>query len=195
MKKLIYSTTNKSKINFIKNALKGTGIELITLAELGCEHLDSDVVENGRNPEENALNKAMFFHKHLNQPVLATDSGLYFCDYPTDHPIQPGCHIRRVNGKRLNDEEMRVHYKGIASAHGGKMPFKFFKGLAIVFDESNQFTVFDDSTSSLQYLHDHDVREIREGFPLDSISTVDKSSDQVSGYRDFIVNTLERSIK
>ncbi len=179
--KLIYGTTNKSKIDFIKNALKGTNVEIITLMDLGYEDLDSDIVENGKNPEENALKKALYFYDHLKQPVLATDSGLYFCDYPVDHPIQPGCHIRRVNGRRLNDEEMRNHYKGIASKHGGKMSFRFYKGLAIVFGPNDHYTVFDESTSSLQCLYDYDVRDIKEGFPLDSTARLMNKATKLLG--------------
>ncbi len=195
MKKLIYGTTNKGKIEFMKNVLSGTSIELVTLEQLNAHNLDSDIVENGRNPEENALKKAMFFYEQLNAPVLAVDSGMYFCDYPMDHKIQPGCYIRRVNGKRLNDLEMKEHYLSLAAEHSGKMAFKYCNGMAIVFSPSEYYTVFDDSTASLHYLYDHKVNEQRDGFPIDEISKVDSNSDLVTGYRDFIVDCLEKYYK
>lgn len=133
MKKTIYGTTNKGKIEFMEEALKGTDIKLVTLADLNCEDLNSDVVEDGKNPQENALKKAMFFYEHIKEPVLAADSGMYFCDFPLDDPIQPGCHIRRVNGKRMNDLETKEYYKSIAAKHGGKLAFKYCSAVAIVF--------------------------------------------------------------
>ncbi len=61
MKRIIYGTTNKGKIEFMEEVLKGTDIKLVTLADLNCEDLNSDVVEDGKNPQENALKKQCSF--------------------------------------------------------------------------------------------------------------------------------------
>lgn len=44
-------------------------------------------------------------------PVFSCDSGLYFDNVPDE--IQPGVHVRTINGKYLSDEEMLAYYTGL----------------------------------------------------------------------------------
>ncbi len=191
-KQLIYGTANKAKFEWMEDALKGTDIKLLSLLEYNTLDLNSDVVETGDTPEENALFKAKFFYKQLQQPILAADSGLYFCDYPLNHPIQPGCYVRRVNNKRLNDKEMTEYYKSIAKDHGGKIAFQYRNSLALVINDKQSFTIFDETTSSpIFYLLDHEINSTVEGFPLDAITLNPDFQEKKEGFKNFIVEHLK----
>ncbi len=74
MKTIIISSTNKNKIDQIKNMIShlGLGIELKSIAELG---ITDEPFENGKNYEENALIKARHTFSKVGLPSLADDSG------------------------------------------------------------------------------------------------------------------------
>lgn len=100
--KILYGTTNKAKIQVMKNAVESLDIELIGLGDIDGE-LPS-IVENGKTPLENAEIKAKSYYEVFHMPVFSCDSGLYFDELQEDE--QPGLHVRRVDGKELTDDEM-----------------------------------------------------------------------------------------
>lgn len=71
--KIIFATGNENKVKEIREILKGSGIEVITMKEAG---IDVDIVEDGKTFEENALIKARTVMKAAGFPALADDSGL-----------------------------------------------------------------------------------------------------------------------
>ena len=165
--KYLFATTNKAKIRRFGDRLKAQGIELVTLNDL---NIDVDVDETGNNPIENAIIKAKAYNKISNLTTIAIDDGLFLNNVPDE--IQPGTHVRRVNGKRLNDNEMIEHYIGLVNKYGnnGELLGYFVKGVAIV-DGENTYTF--DFKSDRKFTNKQS-QKIDEGYPLASIQIVEK---------------------
>lgn len=110
MTKILYGTGNPAKLSAMKRRLENLEIEII-----GLKDLDKDipnVPENGNTPLENASQKAIAYYEAFHMPVFSCDSGLYFDGVPDE--IQPGVHVRNVNGKCLSDSEMLLYYSNLA---------------------------------------------------------------------------------
>lgn len=73
MKKIVVASTNKHKIKEIAAIMQPHGYQIKSL--LDYPEIP-DVRETGATFEENAILKATTIAKHLNQPVLADDSGI-----------------------------------------------------------------------------------------------------------------------
>ncbi len=73
MNKLLIATNNKGKVKELQDLLKGTGIELVTPAQI---NLELEVVEDGDTYAENATKKALTFARASGLISLADDSGL-----------------------------------------------------------------------------------------------------------------------
>ncbi len=165
--KLLLATKNKAKINYFGKKLKERGIDIVTLDELG---IDIDVEETGITPIENATIKAKAYSKLCDYPTLAIDDCLYLNN--VDDSVQPGTNVRRVNGKRLNDEEMITYYISLVNKYGTNNELKgyFWKACSIVYkDEAYAIDykvdrVFTNRCSSVVY----------EGYPLASIQWIPK---------------------
>ena len=105
--KLLFGTGNKAKLNVMKIRLEPLGIDLIGLEDLKKEgYTVPSVPETGNTPLENARQKAMAYYQAFKMPVFSCDSGLYFDEVPDE--IQPGVHVRNVNGRCLSDDEMII---------------------------------------------------------------------------------------
>ena len=113
MIKVLFATGNESKAKRFSKGLQEKGIEVITLKDINTE---IEVEENGKDAIENALIKARAYSKITNIPVFAMDDNLYLENVPKEK--QPGMYVRRVNGKRLNDEEMIEHYSNLVKRYG-----------------------------------------------------------------------------
>lgn len=88
--KVLVGTTNPSKVKRLKDFLPDSGIEFLTLKDLG---ITAEPEESGNTPEENARIKAEFYGRFCDR-VICNDSGLYFDCIPLDDPRQPGLNIR-----------------------------------------------------------------------------------------------------
>ena len=124
MKKLLYATGNKYKIESMKKRLEGMDIEIISPNEL---NINIKVNENGKTVTENAMIKAQACYKIAKIPTIAGDTALYIKDFEK----QPGTHVRRVNGKELNDDEMIKYYSNLVKEYGGKLTAKWVYGMVI----------------------------------------------------------------
>ena len=102
-------------------------------------------------------------------PVFSSDSGLYFEDVP--EAVQPGVHVRTVNGVYLTDEQMLEHYIGLVKRYG-RLTAKYRNAICYVQDEEHVYEAMEpDMESEKFWLTDVPHSSIRrEGFPLDSIS-------------------------
>lgn len=160
--KVLFATTNPAKVKYYANRLLEEGIELITLKDLNIEQ---DVEEDGKTPVENSIIKATAYYKISGLPTIAIDDGL-FLDNVIDS-IQPGTNVRRVNGKRLNDEEMIEHYINLINKYGnnGILEGYFLKGISIVY--KNYTKSFE--KKSLRTFINKKSNIINEGYPLNSI--------------------------
>ena len=117
--KLIYGTTNKGKLNQVKEYLeyKKANIELLSLQDI---NFNEDVEENGTTFEENSMIKARAIRKFCDEnnieiPVVTDDAGLcidalngepgvYSARYAGDHAPQ-NISINKVLDKMKNVED------------------------------------------------------------------------------------------
>ncbi len=163
--KYLLATTNKAKIRYYGTKLREHGIEIVTLKDLNIE---CDVDETGKNPIENAIIKASAYHKISGMPTIALDEGLFLESVPDN--IQPGTHVRRVNGKRLNDIEMIKYYIDLVNKYGenGTLKGYFLKGVAIV-NQNNTYTF---EYKANRCFTNKQSKIIDEGYPLASIQII-----------------------
>ena len=165
--KILYGTTNKGKLQAMEKSVKPLNIELIGLNDLNCEL--PAINENGRTPLENAEIKARAYYEAFHMPVFSCDSGLYFDELEEDE--QPGIHVRRVNGKELNDDEMIAHYASLAERHGGKITGRYRNAIYFILDEKHHYSSMDMSIATEPFILGTKPHSKRvEGFPLDSLS-------------------------
>lgn len=135
--KLLYGTGNQAKLAAMRNRLRQIGIELVGLNDLKADGLDiPKVVENGNTPLENARLKAKGYYEAFHIPVFSCDSGLYFDNVPDE--IQPGVHVRNVNGKRLSDDEMIDYYSGLVKIYGNLVA-RYKNAICFVMDDTHMY--------------------------------------------------------
>ena len=164
MKKVLCATENESKARRFRKGLLENNIEIITINDIDKK---VNIEENGKNAIENALIKANAYAKTQELPVFAMDDNLYIEDIPEDK--QPGMYVRRVNGKRLNDNEMIEYYSNLAHQYGkdGKLTCKWVYGIAVI-KNGKEFTYTWNKEDF--YIVDKPSDKINPGYPLDTIS-------------------------
>lgn len=168
--KLLYGTGNLAKLSAMRNRLEQLDIELIGLNDMRAEgKIVPKVIEDGNTPLENARLKAMAYYEAFQIPVFSCDSGLYFDNVPDE--VQPGVHVRNVNGKCLSDDEMIDYYSGLVKAYGNLVA-RYRNAICFVMDDTHIYEAMEPSMESEKFiLTDKPYSTIRkEGFPLDSIS-------------------------
>lgn len=200
MKEILFATGNESKVNRFKEKLLEKGILLKSLKDI---NINLEVEENGKTAIENAEIKAKAYYDATKITTMAMDDTMYIDDIPEDK--QPGVFVRRVNGKRLNDEEMIEYYTNLVKTYGkdGKLNTKWILGMAIIKD--GKMSTYTDMTSEY-YLVDTPAKDMKEGYPLSSIlvnkkvnkydiylSEEDKKIGQAddAGFIDFIEKTIK----
>lgn len=167
---LLYGTGNLAKLSAMRNRLEQLDIELIGLNDLRVEGKNvPEVKEDGNTPLENARLKAMAYYEAFQIPVFSCDSGLYFDNVPNE--VQPGVHVRNVNGKCLSDDEMIDYYSGLVKAYGNLVA-RYRNAICFVMDNTHIYEAMEPSMESEKFiLTDKPHSTVRkEGFPLDSIS-------------------------
>ena len=201
--KILYGTTNKAKLQVMKNVVEALDIELIGLGEVDSE-LPS-IIENGKTPLENAEIKARAYYEAFHMPVFSCDSGLYFDELQDDE--QPGLHVRRINGKELTDDEMIQYYGTLAEQHEGKITGRYRNAIYFILDENHHYSSMDMSIATEPFAlvtKPHSKRV--EGFPLDSLSIdiatgkyyydldiKEVSTSMEDGFRDFFAAIFLRN--
>lgn len=163
MKEVLFATSNVSKVSRFSNKLLEKGILLKSLKDIA---VNIDIEENGDTAIENAIIKAKAYYEATKMITIAMDDTMYIDDIPEDK--QPGVFVRRVNGKRLNDEEMIEHYTNLVKEYGkdGKLNTKWILGMALIKD--GEVFTYNDVTSEY-FLVDTPAKDMREGYPLSSI--------------------------
>ena len=164
MKKVLFATENESKAKRFRKGLLENNIEIITINDIDKK---VNIEENGKDAVENALIKANAYVKTQELPVFAMDDNLYIEDIQEDK--QPGMYVRRVNGKRLNDNEMIEYYSNLAHQYGkdGKLTCKWVYGIAVI-KNGKEFTYTWNKEDF--YIVDKPSDKINPGYPLDTIS-------------------------
>lgn len=178
--KLLYGTGNPAKLSSMRKRLEPLGIGLTGLKDLNCEI--PSVPENGNTPLENARQKAMAYYQAFHIPVFSCDSGLYFDGVPDE--IQPGVHVRNVNGKYLTDAEMISYYSGLAHKYGD-LTARYKNAICLIIDEEHIYEAMEPSMEGGTFLiveKPHPV--LKPGFPLDSLSIDIKSGNYYYDLKD-----------
>ncbi len=162
--KVLFATGNETKAKRFSKGLLERGIEVVTLKDIDKE---IDVEENGNNAIENALIKARAYADVVDMPVMAMDDNLYLENVPDE--FQPGMYVRRVNGKRLNDEEMTEHYINLVKKFGdnGKLTCRWVYGMAVIADGKEYTYTWNKEDF---YMVDTPSDKVDPGYPLNSIS-------------------------
>lgn len=177
MKKILFATENEAKVKRFKEKLLQKNIEIITINDLDKK---VEIEENGKDGVENALIKARAYKDIVDIPVIAMDSNLYIENIPEDK--QPGVYVRRINGKRLNDEEMIDYYKNLAHTYGnGKLTAKWIYGCAII--NNQQEATYTWSMEDF-YIVDKPSKILNPGYPLNSISISKITNKYISETQD-----------
>lgn len=168
--KLLYGTGNPAKLSAMRSRLEQLDIGLIGLNDLRVKGYSiPEVLENGDTPLENARQKALAYYEAFHMPVFSCDSGLYFDTVPDE--VQPGVHVRNVNGRCLSDEEMMEYYGNLVKKYGN-LTARYKNAICFVMDENHIYEEMDSSMESEKFiLTDMPHSAIRrKGFPLDSMS-------------------------
>ena len=165
--KLLYGTGNPAKLEAMRRRLSGLDLEILGLTDM--EKKAPAVPETGNTPLENARQKALAYYEAFKMPVFSCDSGLFFEGLPDE--IQPGVHVRTVNGKYLTDEEMLEYYSGLAKKYGN-IKARYRNAICLVLDETHIYEAMDESMASKYFLLTSvpHSRILHKGFPLDSLS-------------------------
>lgn len=184
--KILFGTKNPAKLEVMSNRLKPLGIELMGLNDL--EREIPEVEEDGKTPLENARKKALAYFEAFKMAVFSCDSGLYIDELPDE--LQPGCKVRRVNGKTLKDDEMIEYYTMLAEKYGTCQAYsrgeageteplhphlltaRYKNAICFVKDENTIYESMDKTIESEPFfITSKPYGYIRkEGFPIDSIS-------------------------
>ena len=162
--KVLFATTNPAKVKKYKDLLAEKGIELITIKDLDFK---LPIDENGKNAIENAYIKAKTYYAQTQMPTIGMDNNLFIEELPEER--QPGTHVRRINGKELNDEEMIEYYTNLVKENGGKLTAKWVYGMVICSDKGvNKFSWSKDHF----YFVNKPCEKRNPGYPLDSMTIV-----------------------
>ena len=168
--KLLYGTGNLAKWEAMERRFQKLDIKLISLNYLKAKGATIPVVsEDGKTPLENARQKAVAYYEAFHIPVFSCDSGLYFDNVPDE--IQPGVHVRTVNGSYLSDEQMIEYYSGLVKQYGNLIA-TYKNAICFVMDKEHIYEAMEPSMESGRFiLTDIPHSRVRKkGFPLDSLS-------------------------
>lgn len=174
--KILYGTGNPAKLSVMKRRLEKLDIELMGLHDMMEKGIEiPDVPEDGNTPLENARQKAKAYYEIFHMPVFSCDSGLYFENVPDE--VQPGVHVRTVNGSYLTDEQMIEYYSGLAKQYGN-LTARYKNAICFVMDENNIYEAMRPSMESETFIiTDIPHSIVKKGFPLDSLS-IDRKTNK-----------------
>lgn len=165
---VLYGTGNPAKLAAMRKRLEALHMEIIGLKDLNKDI--PDVKETGKTPLENARLKAAAYYEAFRLPVFSCDSGLYFDNVPDN--VQPGVHVRNVNGKQLSDDEMLSYYSGLAEKYGD-LTARYKNAICFVTDKNHIFEAMEPSMESERFIissKPHKNGILKKGFPLDCLS-------------------------
>ena len=100
-KKIVFATNNAHKLEEIRQMLAGTGIDILSLADIGCH---DDIPETAPTIEGNALQKARYIYDKYGMSCFADDTGLEV------HALggAPGVYSARYAGGPGHDSEANM---------------------------------------------------------------------------------------
>ena len=99
--RIVFATNNKNKLAEIREMLAGSGIEVLSLADIGCH---DDIPETADTLEGNALQKARYIHEKYQMNCFADDTGLEVAALGG----APGVYSARYAGGKGHDSEANM---------------------------------------------------------------------------------------
>ena len=97
MRKLVFATNNKHKLEEARKILEGM-VEILSLSEIGC---NDDIPETATTLEGNALIKARYIKEHYGYDCFADDTGLLVDALDG----APGVYSARFAGEECNPQK------------------------------------------------------------------------------------------
>lgn len=184
--KVLFATTNIAKVKIYGEKLIEKGIEVITLKDIPKT---VEVDESGKEPVDNAILKARCYYEIYGLPTIALDDGLFFNNIPSE--IQPGTHIKRVNGKTLNETEMVHYYQDLVNKYGvnNKLSGYYLKGIAVIINDELYTTSIKKNVFFTSLINS----PIKPGYPLDSL-LLKSDSKELSEEEKGLLNVNENTI-
>lgn len=159
--KILIATTNPGKILEYRQILSVLPIEVVSLKEMGLEHIK--VEEDKETFEENAIKKAKTFCEVSKIPVLADDSGLEI-DFLSG---EPGVKSRRWPGYEASDDELiKLALDKLKGVSKDKRGAQLRCCIAIVFPEEEKIYL---TEGILRGIITESSIKIIPGFPFRSI--------------------------
>lgn len=101
--KILIATKNPAKFSDLKNSLKNLPYKFISLSDIG---ILENFEESGKNFEENAKNKALFYAKKSGLPTIADDGGIEI----TALGGEPGVKTRRWIDNHDSTDDQLIKY-------------------------------------------------------------------------------------
>ncbi|MCR4590966.1 MAG: RdgB/HAM1 family non-canonical purine NTP pyrophosphatase [Lachnospiraceae bacterium] len=133
--KIVFATGNKDKIREIREIMSDFDIPILSMKEAGIE---TDVEENGKSFEENALIKARAVWKECGGIVLSDDSGLEIDALNKE----PGIYSARYLGHDTSYHEKNGDLiKRLSGVPDEKRTARFVCAVAAVFPDGSEKTV------------------------------------------------------
>jgi len=164
---LLFGTSNTGKMQAMRKHISSLNIRLLSLHDIDAALPDID--ESGTNPLDNARIKALAYYNAARMPVFSCDSGLFIKGAPLE--MQPGVHVRTINGTYLSDEEMIIYYSELAKNMGGQMTVQYRNGICLVMNENEIYEYTGDDIAGEEFIITSIPHTRRtSGFPLDSLS-------------------------
>lgn len=188
--KVLIGTTNPAKVMRFEEFLPDSGIEFLTLKDLG---ITAEPEESGGSPEENARIKAKFYGQFCDH-VICNDSGLYFDGISMDDPRQPGLKIRTPQGRRLDDEEMIQYYSALLHRLGGRRLAYYVDGIAVYRHGTIESFLDEQGKLAAFYMVEKPSRNRHPGWPLDSLSVNRNTMTYFVDHGNNIYDSVEEQI-
>lgn len=137
MKKILFGTRNRTRLEYLQGILQGLPIDLVSLRDLNIE---VSIEEDGNSPIENSSKKALGYYKASQIPTFSIDAGLYIDAFP-EHK-QPGIFVKRIykDKKEATDEEMLEYYIEELKKHGGRSSGIWKIALTFVISDDEIYT-------------------------------------------------------
>lgn len=131
--KLVIATTNKNKVERIRNLLKKTNFEVVSISEMLKEDV-KEPAENAENGVDNAIEKASYYVNYLPEDtiVLAQDDTIELIG--VDKTDEPQGHIKKPVIEKygeFTDKNAAKYYSNLAKKYGGTIPMVFKYGHAV----------------------------------------------------------------
>lgn len=109
MKKLVFATNNKHKLEEVRSVLHNQ-MEILGLHDIGC---DADIPETAPNLEGNALLKARYVYENFGYDCFADDTGLEVFALHGEPGVYSARYAGESHDAQLNMEKLLLNMQNI----------------------------------------------------------------------------------